>query len=283
MVVVPGSREVNEVKLKKALGCSNLELADEAAVKKVTNAPVGFAGPVNDFKIRTVFDESVKYISNGITGANKKDVHFKGVNPGRDFTIIEEFDITSAIDGDSCPDCGKPMKTRKGLEVGHIFKLGNKYTKSMDLSVLDDHGKSVTPLMGCYGIGVTRTLAAVVEQHHDDKGLIWPVSVAPFTVHLVGISKTEEEKNEIDSIYELMTGCGIEVLYDDRNLSPGIKFADADLIGLPLRITVGKGYFTTGELELKIRATGELKKAQKEDIVKTIKKHIETELSSLKD
>lgn len=283
MAVVPGSREINEVKLKKALGCINLELADENTVRNVTNAPVGFAGPVNDFQIRTIFDESVKLVSNGITGANKKDTHFKGVNPGRDFIIKEEADITSAVEGDKCPDCGKPMITKKGLEVGHIFKLGYKYTKSMNLTVLDDHGKSVVPLMGCYGIGVTRTLAAVVEQHHDEKGLKWPVSVAPFEVHLVGIAKTDDEQKEISGIYELLTSCGIEVLYDDRNLSAGIKFADADLIGLPFRVTVGKGYFTTGELELKIRSTGEIEKINKEDIVKSIKKHIETQLTQLKD
>jgi prolyl-tRNA synthetase len=281
MAVVNGSREINEVKLKKLLGCGELDLASEDVVMKITNAPVGFAGPVNDFKLRTIFDVSVKDTFNAITGANKKDVHYTGINPGRDFKIAEEADITSAIEGDSCPTCGKPMYVKKGLEVGHIFKLGYKYTKAMSMNVLDDQGKAVTPIMGCYGIGITRTLAAVVEQHHDDKGLKWPVTVAPFQVHLVGIAKTDDEKKIVDEIYDLMTGCCIDVLYDDRNLSPGVKFADADLMGLPLRITIGKGYFTTGEIEIKIRETGEMTKTGKEDLVKNIKKHIEKEMQNL--
>ncbi|HEY1405835.1 MAG TPA: YbaK/EbsC family protein, partial [Spirochaetota bacterium] len=282
MAVVPGSREINETKLKKALGCNNLELATDTVVTEVTKAPVGFAGPVNNFKIRTICDIAVKDIINGITGANQKDVHLKGVNPGRDFEIKEEGDITSAIEGDQCIVCGKQMYTKKGLEVGHIFKLGYKYTKTMNVSVLDDQGKAVTPIMGCYGIGITRTLAAVIEQHHDEKGLQWPVSVAPFSVHLVGIAKTDEEKDSVEAIYKLIQSCGIDVLYDDRNLSPGIKFADADLIGLPIRITVGKGYFTTGELEIKFRSNGEMIKVQKEDLVKTIKKYIESENATLR-
>jgi prolyl-tRNA synthetase len=283
MAVVPGSREVNEAKLKKALGCTDLELAPESVVVETTKAPVGFAGPVNEFGIRTVFDISVKDISNGITGANKKDMHFKNVNPGRDFQIKEEADISSAVEGDSCVHCGKPMYVKKGLEVGHIFKLGYKYTKVMNVSVLDENGKSVTPIMGCYGIGVTRTLAAVVEQNNDEKGLKWPMSVAPFQVHMVGITKTDEERAQADAIYELLRSCGIEVLYDDRNLSPGIKFADADLIGMPLRVTVGKTYFTGGELEVKIRATGETVKMPKDDIVKYIKKTIEEHTAALRD
>jgi prolyl-tRNA synthetase len=282
MVVVPGSREINEVKLKKALGCIEIEIAPESVVTNVTGAPVGFAGPVNDFNLRTLCDIAVKGIVNAITGANKKDLHFKGVNPGRDFEIKEEFDLTSAIEGDRCVLCGAPMSTKRGLEVGHIFKLGYKYTKTMNVSVLDEHGTPVTPIMGCYGIGVTRTLAAVVEQHHDDKGLIWPVTVAPFHVHLVAIAKTDEEKSIVEEIYKLMSCCCIDVLYDDRNLSPGIKFADADLIGLPLRVTVGKNYFATGEIEVKIRSVGETIKVQKEDLVKNIKKFLEHETHKLK-
>jgi prolyl-tRNA synthetase len=280
MAVVPGDREINEHKLKNFLGCVELELAPDTVVTEVTKAPVGFAGPVG-MTVRTVFDLSVKDISNAITGANKKDVHFKGVNPGRDFQIKEEADLVSAAEGDACPKCGAPMTVTRGLEVGHIFKLGSKYTKVMNVSVLDPNGKAVTPVMGCYGIGVTRTLAAVVEQHHDDKGLIWPMSVAPFHVHLVGISKTPEDKAKIDAIYELLVSCGIDVLYDDRNVSPGIKFADADLIGMPIRITIGKSFFADGEIEVRDRKSAETIKVVQEDIVKTIKKRIETGSASL--
>ena len=280
LAVVPGNREINEHKLKNFLGCTELELASDTIVTDVTKAPVGFAGPVG-VSVRTVFDLAVKDIANAITGANKKDVHFKGVNPGRDFQIKEEADLVAAVEGDACPKCGAAMTVKKGLEVGHIFKLGYKYTKTMNVSVLDPNGKAVTPIMGCYGIGVTRTLAAVVEQHHDDKGLIWPMTVAPFHVHLVGISKTAEEKEKVDAIYELMTSCGIDVLYDDRNASPGIKFADADLVGLPIRVTVGKGFFTAGEIEVRDRKSGETVKVVQEDLTKTIKKRIETETSAL--
>jgi prolyl-tRNA synthetase len=282
MAVAGGSREINETKLKKALGCNELEIAPEGVVVEATKAPVGFAGPVRISGLRIIFDLAVKDIANAITGANKKDLHFKGVNPGRDFEIKEEADITSAVEGDLCAQCEKKMYVKKGLEVGHIFKLGYKYTKAMNVTVTDEHGGQITPIMGCYGIGVTRTLAAVVEQHNDDKGLKWPMSVAPFHVHLVGITKTDEEKAVAESMYELMTSCGIEVLYDDRSLSPGIKFADADLIGLPMRVTVGKTFFTSRELELKFRATGEMIKLQQEDLVKTIKKHIEMEIAALK-
>jgi prolyl-tRNA synthetase len=281
MAVVPGDREINEHKLKNFLGCIELELAPDTVVAQATGAPVGFAGPVG-LSVRTVFDIAVKDISNAITGANKKDLHFKGVNPGRDFEIREEADLVSAAEGDACVKCGAPMTVTRGLEVGHIFKLGYKYTKAMNVSVLDPNGKAVTPIMGCYGIGVTRTLAAVVEQHHDDKGLIWPMSAAPFHVHLVGIAKSDDEKAKVDAIYELLQSCQIDVLYDDRNVSPGIKFADADLVGLPVRITVGKSFYTGGEIEIKDRKSGEMVKVVQEDLVKSLKKRIETEDAALR-
>ena len=193
MAVVPGNREVNELKLKNYLGAIEFELAPNNIVEEVTSAPVGFAGPVNDFKIKTVFDISVKDIINGITGANKADKHYKNVNAGKDFTIKDEADITVAIEGDLCPGCGKPMIVKRGIEVGHIFKLGYKYTKSMNVTVLNENSKEIHPIMGCYGIGVNRTIATVIEQNNDEKGIVWPLSVAPFHVHLVGLSKTDEE------------------------------------------------------------------------------------------
>lgn len=258
MVVVPGSREVNEHKLKNHTGALELNLATDAVVEEVTGAPFGFAGPVGIKNTRVIYDVLVKNAVNAVTGANRKDYHYTGVNPGRDFMINEEADISTARAGDACPKCGASMYEKKGIEVGHIFKLGYKYTKSMNLSVLDEKGETVTPIMGCYGIGVNRTMAAVVEQNNDERGIIWPKTVAPFHVHLVGIAKSEEETAAVDKIYNLLLDSGIDVLFDDRKTSPGIKFADADLIGIPLRITAGKGFFTSGELELKERCAKDI-------------------------
>ena len=224
-----------------------------------------------------VFDTSLKGITNGITGANKKDTHYTGVNPGRDFTITEEADITIAEEGDLCPQCGKAMITRKGIEVGHIFKLGYKYSKSMSLTVLDRNGKAVHPIMGCYGIGVNRTMAAVVEQHHDDKGIVWPMTITPFQVCIVGIAKSDEETAAVDEIYTMVKDAGIEVLLDDRKVSPGFKFADAELIGIPIRITVGKNYFNNNELEIKMRRTGESENVTKGNLLARIMEIIKQE------
>ncbi len=263
MAVVPGGREINELKLKNHLGALELVLAPDSVVVEVTSAPVGFAGPVNDFKVRTVFDISVNNIVNGITGANQKDRHFKNVNPGIDFVIKDESDITTAVEGDMCPKCGKPMIVRRGIEVGHIFKLGYKYTKSMNVAVLNENSKEIQPIMGCYGIGVNRTIAAVIEQNYDDKGIIWPLSIAPFHIHLVGLTKTDEEMRAADEIYSDIVNSGLEVLFDDRKASPGFKFADADLIGIPVRVTIGKSYYTNKEIEVKLRSSKDMKEIKR--------------------
>jgi len=165
------------------------------------------------------------------------------------------------------------MYEKKGIEVGHIFKLGYKYTKAMNVTVLDEKGEAITPIMGCYGIGINRTMAAIVEQCSDDKGIIWPKEVTPFHVHLVGIAKNDEEIRQIEEIYDMLIDSGIDVLYDDRKVSPGFKFADADLIGIPLRITVGKNYFAKGEVELKERSKAEALSIAKNNIVAEIKKY----------
>ncbi len=270
MVVVPGGREINEHKLKNALAAVELDLATDAMVEEVTGAPVGFAGPVNDFNIRTLYDIAIKDMVNAVTGANKKDKHYTGVNPRRDFSIEEEFDLTSAEEGDPCASCGEAMYVKKGIEVGHIFKLGYKYTRAMDVSVLDEKGKSITPIMGCYGVGVNRTMAAVVEQHHDDRGIMWPREIAPFNLHLVGLAKSEEDIAEVDKIYEELLDAGWDVIYDDRKASPGFKFADADLIGIPIRVTVGKSFFQDGDLEVKVRGEKDFQKVKKEDLQKVL-------------
>ncbi|TAL37180.1 MAG: proline--tRNA ligase [Spirochaetes bacterium] len=277
MAVVPGGREINEVKLRNALKAAELELAPNNVVEEVTGAPVGFAGPVSKRTVRMIFDTGVAGIANAITGANEVDRHYAGVNPGRDFKIAEQTDITSARKGDACPRCSTAMDEKKGIEVGHIFKLGYKYTKSMELTVLDERGKAVHPIMGCYGIGVNRTMAAIVEQHYDGKGIIWPITVAPFQVHLVGIAKTEDEARAVDEIYDTLCHAGIEVLYDDRKASPGVKFADADLIGIPIRITAGKGFFQSGEVEIKLRRSTEVAKQPVGGLVTSLHSMIEEE------
>jgi prolyl-tRNA synthetase len=273
MVVVPGSREVNEHKLKNYVNAVELDLASDEIVQQVTGAPFGFAGPVGLKDARVVFDISVKDLSNTFTGANKKDYHYSGVTPGRDFEIKEEADVASARSGDICPKCGASMYEKKGIEVGHIFKLGYKYTKAMNLTVLDEKGEAVTPIMGCYGIGVNRTMAAIVEQCSDERGIIWPKEVSPFQVHLVGISKTDEEIKAVDVIYDKLIDAGIDVLYDDRKASAGFKFADADLIGIPLRVTAGKNFFANGELEFKERSKKEINNIPSDKIIDEIKNY----------
>jgi prolyl-tRNA synthetase len=253
MAVVPGDRELNETKLKNALGAVECELADDRTIQEITGAPTGFAGPVLEGDIRIICDLAVSSMTNAITGANKQDYHLKNVNPGRDFQVRQESDITSAEEGDPCPKCETAMGLTRGIEVGHIFKLGDKYTKSMGMTVLDEQGREVTPIMGCYGIGVNRTLAAIVEQHNDERGIIWPESVSPYQVHLVGIAKSDEEWEKVDSVYEDLVKAGFDVIYDDRQVSPGIKFADADLMGIPWRVTAGKTFFAEDRVEIKAR------------------------------
>ncbi len=271
MAVVPGNRDINEAKLSNYLKAVELDLASDAVVEEFTGAPVGFAGPVSDKKMRIIFDPMIKNINNAVVGANLKDRHFTGVNSGRDFTITEEFDITTAREGDLCPKCGNAMHEKKGIEVGHIFKLGYKYTEAMKVKVLDEKGAGVTPIMGCYGIGINRTMAAVVEQNNDERGIIWPKAVAPFDVHLIGIAKQDAEIARADEIYNMLIDAGLDVLYDDRKASPGFKFADADLIGIPLRITIGKSYFEKGMAEMKIRNEKDISLVTKESLIDEIK------------
>jgi len=270
MVVVPGDREVNEHKLAAVYGAAEIELASDETVVEVTGAPVGFAGPV-ELDVEMIFDDSVADMVNAITGANEVDFHYENVNPGRDFKIEKSGDITSAVEGDTCVSCGSRLYEKKGIEVGHIFKLGDKYTKGMNVSVLDANGKSVTPLMGCYGVGVTRTVAAIVEQNNDDRGIKWPKEVAPFEVHLIGIGKKEDQVAEFEKIYSELMAAGFDVLYDDRKASPGIKFADADLIGIPVRVTIGRGYFESGRVEVKFRDSDDLSDLTKDEMIDKIR------------
>ncbi len=252
-VMVRGDREVNETKLANYLGSVNLELASFDEVVETTGASVGFAGPVG-LNIDVLADNEVALMTNFVVGANETEYHFKNVNIGRDFEPTVVGDFRNIEEGDLCPNCKKErINTCQGIEVGHIFKLGTKYSKSMDCKFLDENGKEQIPIMGCYGIGVTRCMAAIIEQSSDESGIIWPVSVAPYQVIVVPVNTKNEEQTKLaEEIYETLKKKGLDVLIDDRNERAGVKFKDADLIGIPVRINVGKGA-SDGNVEFIIR------------------------------
>ncbi len=239
--MVRGDREINEVKLKNLVGATDdLELAEPAIVRELTNAEVGFAGPIG-LDIPVYADKEVEMMTNFIVGANETDYHYNNVNIGRDFKPFMIADIRLIETGDTCPKCGKSIKTAQGIEVGHIFKLGTKYSDALGLKALDENGKMAQVIMGCYGIGVTRCISAAIEQNHDENGIIWPDSIAPYQVSVVPVnSKDEEQAKAAEEIYTKLLDSGIEALLDDRNERPGVKFKDSDLIGIPVRIVVGK-------------------------------------------
>ena len=239
--MVRGDRDVNEVKLKNLVGCTDdLELAEPGMVREITRAEVGFAGPVG-LGIPVYADKEVALMKNFVVGANETDMHYKNVNIGRDFEPDTVADIRVVVTGDACPKCGAPIKSEQGIEVGHIFKLGTKYSDALGLKYLDENSEQKTVIMGCYGIGVTRCLAAAVEQLHDDNGIIWPVSIAPYEAIVVPANyKNEEQMAAAEKLYAELTAAGIETLIDDRAERPGVKFKDADLIGIPVRVVVGK-------------------------------------------
>ncbi|MBO5483218.1 MAG: proline--tRNA ligase, partial [Spirochaetaceae bacterium] len=250
-VCIRGDLDVNEAKLCALLKASDVELASEADVVRITDAPVGFAGPVKLTKAPVIADNSVMTMHDCVTGGLKKDVHFIHVEPGRDFTPMMTADVRVVNPGDICPECGGTFYSKKGNELGHIFKLGDKYTKSMNVTYLDENGKSVTPIMGCYGIGVDRTLASIIEAHHDENGIIWTMSTAPYQVAIVPVMYKEKMKEVADSLYEELKTLGVDVLLDDRDERPGVKFKDADLIGYPIRIVVGDKNLPNVEVKLR--------------------------------
>jgi prolyl-tRNA synthetase len=253
--LVPGDRELNEHKFKRLLGAKKIELADEVTIQKVTGAPVGFAGPVG-LKIPVYADQALKGASDRITGANKADTHITHVDLTRDATVTAFEDLVVVGAGDTCPHCGKPMQLKRGIEVGHVFKLGTKYTESFEAKYLNDKGQSELMVMGCYGIGVTRTLQAVIEQSHDRDGIIWPISVAPFAVTLLLLDpKDPAVCAAVDAIEKELQAKGLDVFVDDREERPGVKFKDADLIGCPIRVVVGAKGLAKGGVEVKLRTS----------------------------
>lgn len=266
-VLVRGDREVNETKLINHLGCTEeeLEMASPETVREVTGAAVGFAGPVG-LSIPVLVDNEVAQMANYITGANETDYHYENVN-NFDFTAAATLDLRTIAAGDPCPRCGKPVITSQGIEVGHIFKLGTKYSDKLGCTYLDENGKSNAMIMGCYGIGVGRTMAAVIEQYNDENGITWPVSVAPFHVLVVPVNMANEAQTALaEEIYTELIEKGVEAAIDDRAERVGVKFKDADLIGIPVRITVGKKA-NDGIVEFKLRTSGEVQEFTKEDAV----------------
>lgn len=269
-VMVRGDREVNETKLKNHLGCLELEMADPVTVSDVTGAAVGFAGPIG-IKCPVIMDLEVEKMQNFIVGGNETDYHYKNVCVGRDFTPTEIIDVRNVITGDICPKCGGTIKTAQGIEVGHIFKLGTKYTDALGCTCLDETGNEKQIIMGCYGIGVNRCIAAVVEQMADENGIVWPVEIAPYKVIVIPVNVDNPQQVTLaEEIYETLNKKGIDTLIDDRNERPGVKFKDADLIGIPVRITVGKRA-GEGIVEYKLRT-------EKESVDMETAKAIETAL-----
>jgi prolyl-tRNA synthetase len=267
-VLVRGDREVNEIKVKKAIGAMDLLLASDAAVREATGAPVGFAGPVG-LKIPVYCDFEICAMTDFVVGANQADAHIVGVNLERDFTPTACGDYRQAAPGDACPRCdGGVFKGYRGIEVGHVFFLGQKYSKPMGVRYLDADGHEKAPEMGCYGIGVTRIVAAAIEQNHDKDGIIWPVPLAPYEVAVLELQKDDPQVTATAArIHDELEKAGIEVLFDDRDERPGSKFKDADLIGIPYRIAVGKKGLAEGVVELKLRKGTEVRKVKLDEIV----------------
>ncbi len=244
VAIIPGDRELNETKLCNALGLAEheLELADEDTIRRISGGEKGFTGPVGlKEDVKVLIDSRITKMKNLIVGGNETDYHIKNANYGRDFKgeVIE--DLLLIRKGDRCPKCNSEILMDRGIEVGNIFQLGTKYSEGLNLKYIDQDSKEKYVYMGSYGVGVSRTLAAIVEQYHDDNGIIWPLVVAPYHVIITIINtKKEEQKDLGEKLYKGLSDAGIEVLLDDRNESAGVKFNDRDLIGIPIRITVGK-------------------------------------------
>ena len=255
LAVVRGDHEVNELGLARHLGVEEVVLASDAAVKEATGTEIGFVGPVG-FSGRILADPDAVAVRNAIAGATETPYHYRNVNHGRDFEA-EVVSIRQAASGDPCPSCDGTLELYRGIEGGHIFVLGTHYSDKMQANFLDEEGSSHSIVMGCYGIGVSRLIAAIIEQHHDEDGIRWPIHVAPYQVIITPIGKDEAPLAKATEIYEALRAEGVDALLDDRTERPGVKFKDADLLGIPLRITVGSRGLKQGTVELKERTQSE--------------------------
>ena len=277
--LVRGDHEISEKKLQAVLGVEDLHLAGEKLVEEVTHAPKGFAGPLG-LAIPVIADLDIQGMANFVTGGNENDLHLIHVNIGRDVNVSRFADIRRFASGDRCPLCGEETRTDKGIEVGHTFKLGTKYSEAMGATYLDAQGKEREFMMGCYGIGVGRTVAAAIEQSYDENGIIFPMPIAPFHVLLLPVNiRMDFLRESAEEIYQGLLGQQVEVLFDDREETPGVKFKDADLIGIPLRVTLGEKNLKKGLVEIKSRKTGTVVLVKKEEVVGKIQEMIAQELS----
>lgn len=259
LAFVRGDHEVNDVKLVNAVGAIDLHMAEESAIAAVGGV-AGFMSPIGIKKgTRIVVDATVMAMYNAVAGANERDMHYKNVNPKRDFQDVMVADIRMIQEGDPCPRCGKPIKMTRGIEAGQVFTLGTKYSEALHATFLDENGKEKPLVMGCYGIGVSRTMAAAIEQNNDEHGIIWPRAIAPFEIVVVPVNaKAPEQLSLSEEIYAELKQQGVDALLDDRRERAGVKFKDADLIGYPLRITVGPKALEEGQIEVKVRKSGEV-------------------------
>ncbi|HEV7447475.1 MAG TPA: proline--tRNA ligase [Steroidobacteraceae bacterium] len=275
-LIVRGDHELNAVKAQKLPGVANpLHMASAERIARATGAEAGFIGPIG-FRGRLYVDHSALALADFVSGANEKDMHFTGTNWDRDVQGMIAADIRNVVEGDPSPSGHGRLKIARGIEVGHIFQLGQKYSQPMKGVVLDESGKEVTLHMGCYGIGVTRIVAAAIEQNHDERGIIWPEPIAPFQVVLVplGLQKSARVREVADRLYAELTAAGIEVLYDDRDARPGVKFADAELLGIPHRVVVGERGLEAGKLEYRNRRDTESQEFPLDDALAFIRSHL---------
>ena len=278
LILMRGNDNLNEIKLQRVLGCENLVMASDSAVEEVMGAKVGALGPCN-VKLPIYADYSVALMHDCICGANHTDHHFIHVEPGRDFSVTALADLLLAQEGDACPHCGEKLQAFRGIEVGHVFLLGTKYSEPMGATYLDANGDAHPCVMGCYGIGVTRVLAAAIEQYNDENGINLPTAIAPFQVIVAPmLMKNAEVVETAEKIYNDLKAAGIEVLYDDRDVRAGVKFKDDDLLGIPYRITIGERNLKEGLVEFKHRADKDNTKVSVNEIVEIVKNKIQSDL-----
>lgn len=274
LVLVRGDREINEIKLNNMLGpFVNLQLATPETVRETLGCEPGFVGPINAPKnLKIVADLEVPLMKRAACGANEADQHYTNVLPERDFRMDQVFDLRMVNAGEKCPKCGGPLQEARGIEVGQVFKLGTKYSKALNATFLDENGQERPCVMGCYGVGVSRTIAAAIEQNNDKDGIIWPIPIAPYHVILVPVSMKDSQVVETaDKLYEELRNAGVEVIIDDRDERPGVKFKDADLVGYPLRVTVGSKTLAEGKVELRFRKSGEMELVKVEELTSRVK------------
>jgi prolyl-tRNA synthetase len=271
--LVRGDRDLNEVKLKNAIGAIELVMANADEVQIHTGAPVGFAGPVGLKNIPIIVDPLVQELKNFVVGANQNEKHLVDVNIGRDFTPTKVIDLSAAKDGDICPNCSGHLNSKRGIEVGNTFQLGTKYSTKLGATFLDEEGKEHPIIMGSYGIGITRTPQSAIERFHDDKGIIWPKSLAPYLVEIVPLNFDKEiVKEAAERAYAELTAAGIDVLMDDRDERAGVKLNDADLIGMPIRLTIGEKSLKDGKIEMKARRAPAVELVPVAELVEAVKK-----------